>query len=424
MDELRTVDRATARRFLVTRHELAPPRALEGDLDGVRAVMGRLGSIQFDPLAVAGRNHDLVLHARVQGYRRSSTDELLYGTRELFEIWNKGLSLVPTAELPWYRVMWDSHAPGMRDGVLTRSAATVEEVLGRIRAEGPLSSLDFERKPAIDWWWGPTSENRAVLEAMEASGIVGLARRDGNRKYFDLIERLYPPELLALRPSRHEQLRHKLYSRYRGHGLLGAVGPAELWYGTGKARRTPAVPADEPVRSELLEEFVADGDLLPVRVDGLRGLRFVLGTELDLLDDSRRSLPGEPEVTFLAPLDPLVWDRDLLRELFDFDYVWEVYTPEHKRRWGYYVLPLLFGDRLVGRIEPRFDQATGTLRVLGLWWEPGFDPRRADGFVPAMRRALAAYLRFGEVRTIDWAPHLGGMRRLIGTRPRDPIGAT
>ncbi|MBX3029053.1 MAG: YcaQ family DNA glycosylase [Chloroflexi bacterium] len=418
MDETRTIDRATARRFLVARHGLAPPRSLDGGLDGVRAAFGRLGSVQFDPLAVAGRNHDLVLHARVRDYRRAWTDALLYDTRELFEIWNKGLSLVPAPELPWYRVAWDSGASEHREGVLARSAATAEEVLARIRAEGPLSSLDFERRPAIDWWWGPTSEVRAVLEAMEASGIVGLARRDGNRKYYDLIERLYPPELLALRPSRHEQVRHKLYSRYRGHGLLGAVGPAELWYGTGKVRRTADMAPDDPVRGELVEEFVADGDLVPVRVEGVRKPRLVLGTELDLLDGSRRPFPSEPEVTFLAPLDPLVWDRDLLRELFDFDYLWEVYTPEHKRRWGYYVLPLLFGDRLVGRIEPRFDRATGTLRILGLWWEPDFDPRRADGFVPAMRRALAAYLRFGEVRTIDWAPHLGAARRLIGTRPR------
>jgi hypothetical protein len=103
--------------------------------------------------------------------------------------------------------------------------------------------------------------------------------------------------------------------------------------------------------------------------------------------------------------------------VFDFDYLWEVYTPEHKRRWGYYVLPILFGDRFVGRFEPRFDRVTGTLRILGLWWEDGFDPRTAEGFEPAMRRALAAYMRFGGVRSVDWAPHLGGAKRLIGVKP-------
>ena len=120
----------------------------------------------------------------------------------------------------------------------------------------------------------------------------------------------------------------------------------------------------------------------------MRGERFVVTDELPMLDAAeargrrrRRSSatparPGgsEPGVAFLAPLDPLAWDRDLLLRLFDFDYRWEVYVPAAKRRWGYYVLPLLYGDRFVGRIEPRIDRAAGTLRVLGLWWEDGFDP--------------------------------------------------
>ena len=99
-------------------------------------------------------------------------------------------------------------------------------------------------------------------------------------------------------------------------------------------------------------------------------------------------------MTFLAPLDPLAWDRDLLRSLFGFDYLWEVYVPAAKRRWGYYVLPLLFGDRFVGRIEPRFDRASRAVRILGFHWEAGFDPLAAEGFVPALAAALDAYRAF------------------------------
>ncbi|HXR27646.1 MAG TPA: crosslink repair DNA glycosylase YcaQ family protein [Candidatus Baltobacteraceae bacterium] len=118
-------------------------------------------------------------------------------------------------------------------------------------------------------------------------------------------------------------------------------------------------------------------------------------------------------MTFLAPLDPLCWDRDLLRLLYGFDYVWEVYVPEARRRWGYYVLPLLFGDRLVGRIEPRIDRRTGHVTILGLWWEAGFDPRRADGFVPAMRTALTDYLAFAEARTLAWSDQAARWGRLL-----------
>ena len=103
---------------------------------------------------------------------------------------------------------------------------------------------------------------------------------------------------------------------------------------------------------------------------------------------------------FLAPLDPLCWDRDLLRRLYGFDYVWEVYVPAAKRRWGYYVLPLLYGDRLVGRIEPRIERRAGTLRVAGLWWEPGFDPLAEDGFVAAFSSALAAHRDFADLDSV------------------------
>jgi uncharacterized protein YcaQ len=140
----------------------------------------------------------------------------------------------------------------------------------------------------------------------------------------------------------------------------------------------------------------------------------VLCEELELLGAAPEP---PPSVAFLAPLDPLVWDRNLLKSLFGFDYIWEVYVPQVRRRWGYYVLPLLFRDRLVGRIEPRIDRGGKRVQVLGLWWEEGFEPRRADGFVDAMRAALRAYLRFADARRLDWAPHLGREKRLFLSRP-------
>ena len=143
-------------------------------------------------------------------------------------------------------------------------------------------------------------------------------------------------------------------------------------------------PGDPPWRSRtaLRAELIESGAIVPVEVDGIKGERFVLAGELAILDDAEAELaagldPGgqPPGAAFLAPLDPFVWDRELLRSLYDFDYVWEVYVPEKKRRWGYYVLPILFGDRLVGRIEPRIDRKSGALRVLGLWWEAGLRSR-------------------------------------------------
>ena len=417
------VSAAGARRFLALRHLLAPARSLPAGPDGVMAAFARLGSVQFDPLGVAGRNHDLVLHARVADYDPAWTDELLYGRRALFETYNKMLSLLPTAELPWYRQAWDRFADEHRDAAFVRHAETVEHVLALIRERGPMSSLDFQRRAAVDWYWGPTNEVRAALEALSEAGVISLHRREGNRRYFDLTERLYPAELLAVRPAPRDQVRHRLLSRYRAHGLLGEGGQAELWYGTGKARREPADAPDAYVRAELRAELVATGELVPVDVEGVRGTRFVLGEEAGVLTEAAAEADAgtplrEPSVAFLAPLDPLAWDRDLLRRLYGFDYVWEVYVPAPKRRWGYYVLPVLFGDRLVGRIEPRIDRAERLVRILGAWWEPGFDPRAAEGFADATRAALGAYLRFAGARRLEWAPTLSRERRLFGSAPR------
>jgi uncharacterized protein len=403
------VSAEAARRFLVARHLLAPARSLEGGRDAVLEVFRRFGSIQFDPIDVAGRTHDLVLHARVADYDPSWCDEV-YERREIFEAYNKGLSFVLASELPWFRAQLRPTPPR----AIAENPEVAERVLERIRAEGPLSSRDFERERGntTDWFGMPTNTVRALLEAYTLTGVLGLARRDGNRRYYDLLERLLPAKLLRRDVPLPEQLRHKLHSRYRAHGLLGIGGGGDIFGGLGPAKPDARWPG-HPGRTALREELVENGDLVPVEVEGVRGKRFVLRDEVGLLE-----APPEPppSVAFLPPFDPLVWDRGLLGSLFEFDYVWELFHPPAKRRWGWYVLPILFRDRFVGRIEPRIDRAAGRVQVLGLWWEEGFEPKRADGFVDVMRDALGAYMRFAGVGSAEWASHLDQERRLFGRR--------
>jgi uncharacterized protein YcaQ len=399
-----------ARRFLVARQLLAPPRSVERGPDAVLKVLRRLGSLQFDPIPVAGRNHDLVLHARVADYDPAWCD-LLYERREIFEAYNKGLSFVRTNDYPWFR----GTASRQSRRLLDENAAVAEQVLERVRAEGPLSALDFERKsgPTIDWFGAPTNVVRAVLEAYAVTGVLGLARRDGNRRYYDVVERLLPQDVLERNVPLKEQARHKLLSRYRAHGLLGVGGGGDIFGGIGPAKPDPDRP-ELPARTPLREELVEEGELVPVEVEHVRGRRFVLREEVELL-----ASPPEPPVSvaFLPPFDPLVWDRPLLGAVFDFDYVWELFFPPSKRRFGWYSLPILFRDRFVGRIEPRIDRAGSRVEVLGFWWEDGFDPKRADGFVDAMRAALRAYLRFARVSRLEWPPHLAREKRLFLSRP-------
>jgi uncharacterized protein YcaQ len=391
-----------ARRFLVARHFLAPARSLTGGLDGVLEVFRKLGSIQFDPISVAGRNHDLVLHARVAGYEPAWCD-VLYERREIFEATNKALSFVPASEFPWFRHAVGRKGPRFHKAALADNAAVAERVLERIRADGPLSAADFERETGRteNWFGMPENAVRSVLESYTVFGAIGLARRDGNVRYYDLLERLLPAEVLAQQVPEREQQLHKLLSRYRAHGLLGARG-------AGGAFDRIAPPQERKV---LHDELVERGAIVPVEVEGVRSQRFVLPEELALLEAPPEPMPS---VAFIAPFDSLLWDTALLASLFDFEHVWEGFFKPEKRRWGYYVLPILFGDRFVGRIEPRIDRDGARVEVLDVWWEEGFAPRRADGFVDAMRDALRAYLSFTAADRLEWASHLATEKRLFG----------
>ncbi|MDQ6682833.1 MAG: winged helix DNA-binding domain-containing protein [Chloroflexota bacterium] len=416
----RLVSAEQARRFLVRRQLLAPARALPPVPESVLTVVDRLGSLQFDPLEVPGaRNHDLVLHARIERYQREWCERWLYGDgddRRLIEIYNKSLNIVPLRELPAYRLAWDRAAAQYRERLLSEHAELARRIVDEIAANGPRSTAAFrDVRHRVEWWWAETPAARAVMEALFVTGRLGLARREGNRRHYDLIERIVPPELLATRLPEAEALRHALMSRHRAVGLLGVGGGSELTTGTGSA-------AD---RRRMTAELVEAGRLAPVEVEGLREVRYVLTEELALLDASTASIaPSDASVAFIAPLDPLMWDRRLVHRLLGFQYTWEVYTPLARRRHGYYVLPILFGDRLVGRFEPRFDRQTASLAILGIWFEPACAPMEDEAFLLALAQALDAYATFVGARRVTWprtrpGRDLGGALRRARQAQRD-----
>jgi uncharacterized protein len=399
-----------ARRFLVRRHLLDPPRSLPAEPASVLRVIERLGSLQFDPIEVPGaRNHDLVLHNRIAGHRREWTDLWLYGTdRRLAELYNKSLNILPIDELPYYRHAWDHAAEHYRDGILREHADVVTAIVDKIGSDGPLSTDAFRHLAArVDWWWAETPVARAVMEALFVTGRLGIARRDGNRRYYDLVERLVPARLLARRVTKAESLKHKLLSRHRAVGLMAVGGASDLITGTGSASD----------RARVTSELVADGVLLRVGVEGERQVRHILAEELPMLKATAAVSEAATSVSFLAPLDPLVWDRRLLQTLFGFNYTWEIYTPAAKRRFGYYALPILFGSQLVGRIEPRLERATRTLRILAIWFEDGFDPMSTPRFLPSLHDAIDDYRRFVGAGRVAW-PRSNPGRQLAGALRR------
>jgi len=389
-----------ARRFLVRRHLLDPPRSLPAKPESVLRAVDRLGSLQFDPLEVPGaRNHDLVLHNRIAGYQREWCERWLYGKdRRLIELYNKSLNILPADELPFYRLAWDRSANRYRE-FLAQHDGLANRIRDHIREGGPVSTASFrDVEDRIQWWWDnsvatSTKAARAVMEALFVVGELGISRRDGNRRFYDLIERLVPAEMLDMHASEADQLRHRILSRHRGVGLMAVGGAGELVLGTGSA-------AD---RARTTAGLVEEGTLVAVEVEGFKEARHVLADELPTLEATAAPpASATPSVSFLAPLDPLMWDRRLVKGLFGFAYIWEVYVPAPKRRHGYYVLPLLFGDRLIGRIEPRYERATHTLRIAGIWFEVGIRPMEEPNFIPALADALDAYRRFIGAGSVTW----------------------
>ena len=404
-----------ARRFLVRRHLLDPPRSLSARPESVLRVIDRLGSLQFDPLEVPGaRNHDLVLHNRISGYQREWCERWLYGEdRRLIELYNKSLNILPADELPYYRLAWTRGGDSYRD-FLAQHEGLANRICDHIRESGPVSTASFrDVEDRVQWWWDntvatSTKAARAVMEALFVVGELGISRRQGNRRFYDLIERLVPAEMLDTHATEADQLRHRLLSRHRGVGLMGVGGAGELVLGTGKA----------PDRARTTAALVEDGILIPAAVERFREVRHVLADELPILEATAApDAVAAPSVSFLAPLDHLMWDRRLVKGLFGFDYIWEVYVPAHKRRHGYYVLPILFGDRLVGRIEPRYERASRTLRIAGIWFEDGFAPMEEPHFVPALAQALDSYRTFVGARSVTW-PRTRAGRDLAGALRR------
>ena len=374
-----------ARRFLLARHALWPPRALSGK-DGIQTVFERLASIQFDPLDVVGRNPDLVLQSRVADYRPAMLYDLLYVERSLYDYWDKMMSVVPLRDWPrlaLLRATWREHHAARR----AQHAEHVETILAAIRQQGPMSSLDFEAHHDVDWktdWrWGPMRAAKALLEMLGDTGELMVSRRQGTRRYYDLAERVLPTEVAAqpLLLDEEEYLRWRVARRCQGIGLVGPGMGGEAWGFVAKA----------PERARAIGALVEQGDMSPVQIEGNGQTYYMLACDLPYLEQARADTPT-PQVVFIAPLDNLMWSRKLIERLFGFSYVWEIYKPAPQRRYGYYVLPVLFGDRFVARFDSRLDRKAGKLAILSWHWEPG--ESLTDELAGALREAWTHFLAY------------------------------
>ena len=386
------ISQQTARRTLLTCQGLYPPRSWSGKR-GAKSFLKKTRSIQFDPINVVGRNPDLVLQSRVKDFRPKLLDELLYKDRYLVDNWDKMASLSLAEDWPYF----ERYRSRMEDifGVpsdVVMSLAPV--VLGQIRQEGPQCSLDYQFEEKTDWSWGPTRVTRASLEGLFKIGKLGVHHRVNNRRYFDLIENLLPAEVLNAADPNQTLEEYQRWHILRRISALGLAHPnaGEQWGGM--------IGVKSQLRQRILQELVENGDLVKVEVEELPGDTFYLRTEDKKIVNQAENDVTSLEAAFIAPLDNLLWDRKNLSRLFDFSYMWEVYKPKVKREYGYYVLPVLYGDRFVARLDPGFDKKTRILTINDWWWEDGVQP---DGdMITALKRCLGDFLGYLEAEDLNF----------------------
>ncbi len=258
-------------------------------------------------------------------------------------------------------------------------AATAQAILAAIDERGPLSSQDFEdRERYQDYsWYGLTRTNR-VLRALWVCGDILTHHRKSGRHYYDRPARVIPPEYYTLPPLLDKDAYHRwiLFRRYQAVGLLRPNAETAIWSACGPAA----------VRKQATAELVEDGTLTHVLVGAKGWSYYMLSSALPLLD---AKLPA-PRVIFLGPLDSILWDRKALLQLFDFDYAWEVYKPAEQRRWGYYVLPIFYGDRFIARLDSRLEK--GVWNILRWWWETDVVPDIE--MLDALRLATSDFLQY------------------------------
>jgi uncharacterized protein len=383
-----------ARRFALASQALLPHLQFRG-VAGTEQAVRHMGYVQLDTINVVERSHDLTLLSRVRDYDKAYLRELLYEKRRLME-YCEPLLVVPTDEYCYFRTTFPGHDPWHGDAHQELLAPVVERVRAAVVARGPLSTRQIEGEKIVGGF-GIVKDVTRAFWRLWYGGEVLTHHRDANfGRYFDLTERCIPSG------TETEPVDEQAARRFFARKILGLLGvssvadfAARLRFHHGMSRRLPAAE-----RRTELTLLVADGEAVEVAVAGMKEPHFVLVSQLDRLRRCAKPLDGEEEANFLAPLDALLWDRARVLRLFGFDYRWEVYMRPHDRRWGYYVLPILWGANLVGRLDPKMDRKRGVLHIRGPWLENP-ELAREPAFTAAFERELERFAQFHGATAIE-----------------------
>jgi len=425
--------RAAAALFL-ERQQLDRPRGRRLTSASLAHLVRETGGLQLDSINVVDRAHHLTLWSRFGPYERAKLDRLIYRKRVLFEYWAHVASLVATDHFPaWRRAMLDYHRRQKSwGGWLKKHGPTLKLVVEQVREHGPLGTAHFEQPPgkrSAGWWdWKPAAH---ALEYLWMSGVLTIHSRRHFHKRFDLLERVFPDRVTE------EPMSSEDFQRWHFERSLHAMGAASetdlRMYMT-----FPRRPATE--KRAQLRALVREGLVTEVEVEGTRGAWFALTRDLPALERAGRKRTPSRGTTFLSPFDSFLWHRERVKKLYGFDYRIEVYVPAPKRKYGYYVLPLLHDGHFIGRADVKTHRAERVLEIRAIhfeeWFVRGAAPPAARwgaadrdaalaGTAEAMR-SLAAFVGASEVKLGPASPRVLRTplaRALAAAAPAVPPGA-
>ncbi len=394
-----TMTQDQARRFILSKQGLLGKYRFVGK-PGAYQYIRQAGCIQYDPVDVCGKNAELTLQSRVQGFTRKLLSELLYKDRLLVDYTDKELSIWPREDWPYFSAYRDRSK--MHGAGFPGIPELEEQAIEYIRKNGPVSSDTLPIQGKVFWhssmhwsgnWNGTSPAARSVLEQLYTDGVLLIHHKSGSRKFYDLADKYFSRDLLDAKNPCPDEMS---FLAWRIRRRIGAVGL--LWNRRSDAFLGIEMTAEQ--RDAAFEKLEAEGAIRKTGVEGIRFPMYFLTEDLplveavlsDAVDLSRR-------LEFLAPLDPMLWDRKLVEAIWEYHYSWEIYTPAEKRKFGYYVLPMLYGEKMAGRIEAAADRKEETLVIKNIWYESGI--RQTIKLNAAIEAAVRRLARFNDCSQIS-----------------------
>jgi uncharacterized protein YcaQ len=376
------ISMTTARKLAIRCQGLGPSWKLPKGKEGIAQVIERIGYVQIDTISVVQRAHHHTLWSRRPDYDPQMLHELQAQDRRVFEWWAHAASYIPMSDYRYYLPRMRAFAARPRDHEwIKQNKQIFDNVVERIRAEGPLGSSDFPNPEGGrgTWWdWKPAKK---ALEILFSSGELMVSERRKFQRIYDLAERILPPDLDTTEPSDDEMARFLIRRSLNGRGFA-SIG--SMRWGRREANKAP----------EAIDDMKNSGEVVELEIRGLGDETYYALTK-NVEEASKRS---RKKLHILSPFDNLVIDRGRLRSLFDFEYKLECYLPAAKRKYGYFCLAVLWGNEFVGRLDPKADRKKKTFIVRNMIFEPEFSDY--EGMMPILAKKLWKFARFNECENI------------------------